>query len=270
MSISGTIPLSSLSTFREIRQECSLKVTLIALFKKILWPFVSIYSGLSNLCLTGYWLTTSRVLEPMDINYHIPGTDSKNLPALRQAIGELKNGSYLSFHIGCQKLEKHSTMLLFGKTDQGTGYALFFDPRGSHPNRVRLMEKEFEIEKRHPENEEAVDQLEQVEFGFCSFETTDEKVATMTLNTLGELYREIVRDMPNPPKLLYTRSNIQFDHVSCTAYTAAFFRKWIVHVKTEGFNPEHIMQDVANQKFISFREARREVHNLKKALNQSA
>ena len=61
------------------------------------------------------------------------------------------------------------------------------------------------------------------------------------------------------PRLLYSSSYIQADWVSCTAYSAAFFKEFEQEFKKPNFNPQTLMQNTANQNLVTFRKARNEV-----------
>lgn len=253
-------------TFTKVRQEFTIKRSLIALFKQVLWPFVSVYSGVCNLMWTNHWLTTTRVLDPLFIDYNIipGGREYQNLPEMRRAIQDLKNGCYLSFHIGLKKMESHSTLLIIGKDFQGKSYAIFFDARGSCPTRARLLQKEFEIEERPLENKEPLFMQQEENLFFYFLDQSYRKIPEAHFETLAELYQALTQGMLDPPELMHSRSDIQWDRVSCTAYTAAFFKKFMEDANLPEFKPKHLMQKVANGEYVKFWEARKEVSDLRR------
>jgi len=208
---------------------------ILSIFKRALYPFISAYSALMNKYLTGHFLTTTHVLSE-NIHYNIVanGGATYNLSKFNRKVKALQPRSFLSFHIGCQgTFVSHSTMLIVGKKEDGSHYALFFDAQGNAPEKSILMQKEFQTE-----------------------------LGSLQLETVERFYRELIEGIEEKPELLYSSSKIQADRVSCTAYSAAFFKEFEKESKNAHFDPEALMQKVANHDLVTFKKARHEVHQL--------
>lgn len=136
------------------------------------------------------------------------------------------NETHIEFiHTPTNMLIPHSTMLAAVTREIGgtkeTAF-IFFDPRGYHPNNAKLLDPIGEIQ------------------------------------TVQDLYYELVKEMENPPPLYYNNISIQGDVTSCTAYVAVFMDETCTAMKN-GDSIQTFIQDICDRKVITRAKARQAV-----------